>query len=145
MMETCCVALLFIGVVTAAPTAVAPSVTYDQAIASAIDTYNQEEKPEYVFRLLEAEPQPDWQSTGATTQSLKFSIKETVCRSSDQVDASNTQCDYNPDGVDRDCSGFFSPQQSPPTIIVQCEDVQQELNRITRLAGGDSGKVLKRC
>ncbi|KAH0627717.1 hypothetical protein JD844_003853 [Phrynosoma platyrhinos] len=34
--------------------------------------------------------------------------------------------------VDKDCSGFYSTQQSPPAIIVQCEDVEQELSRITR-------------
>ncbi|XP_020655918.3 cathelicidin-2 [Pogona vitticeps] len=121
--------VLFAGAVVAAPTPQAPA-SYEQVVAAAVDTYNQQQKPEYAFRLLEAEPQTDWQTSGETTQPLKFSIKETVCRSSETPNVS--QCDYKDDGVDRDCSGFYSTQQKPPTIIIQCEDVDQELQRITR-------------
>ncbi|XP_044281064.1 cathelicidin antimicrobial peptide [Varanus komodoensis] len=121
--------LLLLGMVGAAPSTAPPS-SYDQVIAAAVDIYNQQQKPEYAFRLLEAEPQPDWNSSAQTNQVLRFSIKETVCRPSEKADLS--QCDYKPDGVDRDCSGFYSPQQNPPTIMVQCEDVDQELDRVTR-------------
>ncbi|XP_061441679.1 cathelicidin-related peptide Oh-Cath-like [Rhineura floridana] len=128
-MESYKAVLLVIGVVTAAPSAPTP-LSYEQVIASAVDTYNQEQKPEFAFRLLEAEPQEDWDASSETIQPLKFSIKETICRSTEKTDVS--QCEYKQDGVDRDCSGFYSAQQTPPIIIVQCEDVDQELNRITR-------------
>ncbi|KAJ7322064.1 hypothetical protein JRQ81_018351 [Phrynocephalus forsythii] len=90
------VLVLFAGVAVADPTT-PPSASYDQVVAAAVNTYNQEQNPEYAFRLLEAEPQPDWQTTGETTQPLKFSIKETLCRSSEKRDVS--QCDYKEDGV----------------------------------------------
>nr|XP_034985704.1 cathelicidin-B1-like [Zootoca vivipara] len=128
-MESCKLFLLLIGVVAAAPTARTP-VSYEQVVAAAVDTYNQEQNPEFAFRLLEPEPQPDWDASGETTQPVKFSIKETVCPTSEKKEVS--QCEYKEDGLDRDCSGFYSTQQSPPLIIVQCEDVDQELSRITR-------------
>ncbi|XP_026581860.1 cathelin-related peptide SC5-like, partial [Pseudonaja textilis] len=64
-------------------------------------------------------------------QGLKFSIKETVCPSSPQS-RNLTQCDFKEDGLDQDCSGIYSAQQEPPILVVQCEDIDQELNRITR-------------
>ncbi|XP_033021924.1 uncharacterized protein LOC117056019 [Lacerta agilis] len=128
-MESCKLFLLLIGVVAAAPTARTP-VSYEQVVAAAVDTYNQEQNPEFAFRLLEAEPQPDWDASSETTQPIKFSIKETVCPTAEKKDVS--QCEYKEDGLDRDCSGFYSTQQSPPLIIVQCEDVDQEMSRITR-------------
>nr|XP_028606953.1 uncharacterized protein LOC114607696 [Podarcis muralis] len=128
-MERCKLFLLLIAVVAAAPTTRTP-VSYEQVVAAAVDTYNQEQNPEFAFRLLEAEPQPDWDASGETTQPIKFSIKETVCPTSENKNVS--QCEYKEDGLDKDCSGFYSTQQSPPLIIVQCEDVDQELSRITR-------------
>ncbi|XP_066487347.1 cathelicidin-2-like [Tiliqua scincoides] len=128
-MLSCWAVLLFIGGVVAAPTVSTPS-SYEQVVASAVVIYNQQQKPEFAFRLLEAEPQQNWDPSAKTTQPLKFSIKETTCRSAEKVDAS--QCDYKPDGADMDCSGFYSAVQSPPTIQIQCEDVNQEINRITR-------------
>ncbi|XP_053215354.1 uncharacterized protein LOC128398372 [Podarcis raffonei] len=128
-MERCKLFLLLITVVAAAPTTRTP-VSYEQVVAAAVDTYNQEQNPEFAFRLLEAEPQPDWDASGETTQPIKFSIKETICPTSEKKNVS--QCEYKEDGLDKDCSGFYSTQQSPPLIIVQCEDVDQELSRITR-------------
>nr|XP_056713784.1 cathelicidin-2-like [Euleptes europaea] len=128
-MQSCWALMLLVGVVAGAPTQ--PTLlSYEQVLASAVATYNQELGPENAFQLLEAEPQPDWDPSAKTIQSLKFSIKETVCRAEENPDV--TQCEPKEDGVDRDCSGFFSAEQNPPLIIVQCEDVDQELSRITR-------------
>ncbi|KAJ6655080.1 hypothetical protein lerEdw1_005984 [Lerista edwardsae] len=128
-MLSCCAVLLFVGGVVAAPTP-APPRTYEQVVASAVQMYNQQKKPEFAFRLLEAEPVGGWDPSAKTTQALKFSIKETTCPSSEKIDAS--KCDYKPEGVDRDCSGFYSTEQSPPRIVVQCEDMDQEIERVTR-------------
>ncbi|XP_054847725.1 cathelicidin-2-like [Eublepharis macularius] len=129
-MQSCwALVMLLVGVASAAPTRSTP-LSYEQVLASAVSTYNQELGQENAFRLLEAEPLPDWDPSAKTIQSLKFSIKETVCSTAENLDVS--QCDYKDDGVDRDCSGFYSAEQDPPLIIVQCEDMEQELNRITR-------------
>ncbi|XP_007445036.2 cathelicidin-related peptide Oh-Cath-like [Python bivittatus] len=120
--------LLLLGVAAAAPPA--QVVTYDQAIASAVNLYNQQKTTPFAFRLLEAEPQPNWDPRGKTTQGLKFTIKETVCPSAQSQNL--TQCNFKEDGVDQDCSGTYSTQQEPPNLTVQCENIDQELNRITR-------------
>ncbi|KAK9395839.1 cathelicidin-related peptide Oh-Cath-like [Crotalus adamanteus] len=69
--------------------------------------------------------------TSPSPQGLKFSIKETVCPSSQTHNL--TQCDYKEDGLDQDCSAIYSTQQEQsPIVSVQCEDMDRELNRITR-------------
>nr|XP_056713134.1 cathelicidin-2-like [Euleptes europaea] len=121
--------LLMVGAAIAIPT-VPTRLSYEQVLASAVKTYNQESGLDSAFRLLEAEPQQDWDSSAQAVQPLKFSVKETVCQATESSDID--QCDYKDDGLDQDCSGFFSTAQSPPLIVVQCEDVDQELERITR-------------
>uniref|UniRef100_H9GST0 Vipericidin n=1 Tax=Anolis carolinensis TaxID=28377 RepID=H9GST0_ANOCA len=95
-MEKVWALLLFLGVATAAPVVLGP-ISYDQAVASAVDTFNREQKPEFIFQLLESEPQPDWKTTGEVTQPLKFSIKETECRFTDK--ANGTRCNFKENGV----------------------------------------------
>ncbi|KAL8164662.1 UNVERIFIED_CONTAM: hypothetical protein K2H54_001365 [Gekko kuhli] len=128
-MQSCWALMLLVGVVRAGPTS-PPSLTYEQVVASAVATYNQELGAENAFRLLEAEPQPDWDPSAQTVQSLKFTIRETGCRADENPDVS--QCAEKEDGIDRDCSGFYSADQNQPMIIVQCEDMDQQLDRITR-------------
>ncbi|XP_054846949.1 antimicrobial protein CAP18-like [Eublepharis macularius] len=121
--------LLFAGAAVAHP-APPPPLSYEQVLASAIETYNKESGLENAFRLLEPEPQPDWDPSALTIQPLKFSVRETVCKAAESSNID--QCDYKDDGLDRDCSGFYSAAQSPPLMVVQCEGVAQELERIKR-------------
>lgn len=60
-MLSCWAVLLFVGGVVAAP-APTPPRTYEQVLASAVQMYNQQKKPEFAFRLLEAEPVQGWVS-----------------------------------------------------------------------------------
>ncbi|XP_058035981.1 cathelicidin-related peptide Oh-Cath-like [Ahaetulla prasina] len=128
-MTTAWTALLLLGLAAAAPQT--QVLTYEQAVASAIDLYNQQRPSEFAFRLLEAEPQPNWDPNSKTAQALKFSIKETVCPSSQTRNL--TQCDFKDDGLDKDCSGIYSALEQPPIFNVQCEDINQKLQRITRI------------
>ncbi|KAM3823562.1 batroxicidin-like [Vipera latastei] len=116
--------LLLLGLATAAPQT--RVLTQPQALASALALYNQQGASPFAFRLLEAEPQPDWDPQRPTPQGLKFSIKETVCPSSQTHNL--TQCDYKEDGLDQDCSAIYSTQQESPIVSVQCEDMDQEVN-----------------
>ncbi|XP_060104238.1 cathelicidin-2-like [Heteronotia binoei] len=134
-MQNCWALMLVLGVVAATPTK-HPRLSYKQVLASAIDKYNQELGSENAFRLLEAEPRPDWDPSAQTIQPLKFSIKETVCRADKNPDV--TQCAEKEDGVDRNCFGFYSAKENEPVIMVRCEDVDQELGRIPR--GGRRGR-----
>uniref|UniRef100_A0A8C5SXS5 Vipericidin n=1 Tax=Laticauda laticaudata TaxID=8630 RepID=A0A8C5SXS5_LATLA len=111
-MTTAWAVLLLLGLATAAPRS--RVLTYQQAIASAIDLYNQQVFSEFAFRLLEAEPQPDWDPNSKTPLGLKFSIKETVCPSSQQSQ-NLTQCNFREDGVSssRPSSLAGSPSRFP--------------------------------
>ncbi|XP_075779110.1 uncharacterized protein LOC102462847 [Pelodiscus sinensis] len=130
-METCLKILLLVGVVTAAPTPPASSLpSHEDAILSAVQVYNQEPGVTLAYRLLEAEPQPDWDVTSKTVQPLKFTIKETVCLISEKRDSS--QCEFKEDGLIKDCSGFFSTEQDPPSAMIKCEDASEEPNLVTR-------------
>ncbi|XP_030405147.1 cathelicidin-2-like [Gopherus evgoodei] len=130
-METCLKVLLLVGVVTAAPTPPSsPQLTHEDAVLAAVQIYNQEPGTTLAYRLLEAEPQPDWDVSSKTIQSLKFTVKETVCPVSGNRDPN--QCEFKEDGLVKDCSGFFSTEQDPPSIIIKCEEASEEPNVVTR-------------
>lgn len=59
--------LLFSGasIAACANPSVPPRQTYEQVLALAVDAFNQQSGEAYAFRLLEAEPAPDWVSSWA--------------------------------------------------------------------------------
>uniref|UniRef100_A0A452GHE6 Uncharacterized protein n=1 Tax=Gopherus agassizii TaxID=38772 RepID=A0A452GHE6_9SAUR len=131
-METCLKVLLLVGVVTAAPTPPSsPQLTHEDAVLAAVQIYNQEPGTTLAYRLLEAEPQPDWDVFSKTIQSLKFTVKETVCPVSGNRDPN--QCEFKEDGLVKDCSGFFSTEQDPPSIIIKCEEASEEVSGLDSL------------
>ncbi|XP_065438609.1 cathelicidin-related peptide Oh-Cath-like [Chrysemys picta bellii] len=124
-METCLKVLLLVGVVTAAPTpSSAPLPTHEDAVLAAVQAYNQEPGTTLAYRLLEAEPQTDWDVSSKTIQPVKFTVQETVCLVSGKRDIS--QCEFKEDGLVKDCSGFFSTVQDPPSVIIKCEEASEE-------------------
>ncbi|XP_053874971.1 uncharacterized protein LOC128832002 [Malaclemys terrapin pileata] len=146
-METCLKVLLLVAVVTAAPTpSSAPLPTHEDAVLAAVLVYNQEPGLTLAYRLLEAEPQPDWDMSSKTIQPLKFTVQETVCPVSEQRDFN--QCEFKEDGLVKDCSGFFSTEQDPPSVIIKCEEASEEPNIITRGRWGrwrrKAGRFIKR-
>ncbi|XP_034615635.1 cathelicidin-related peptide Oh-Cath-like [Trachemys scripta elegans] len=132
-METCCRRVLLLVSVAAVATAV-PSqhktLSYEEAIALAVDFYNQGSGLDRAFRLLKADPQPEWDMTSNPRQELKFMVKETVCPVSENLNG--TECDFRDNGVVRDCSGFFSTQQESPIVIINCNTVTKEDPHIRR-------------
>ncbi|CAM4536455.1 unnamed protein product [Caretta caretta] len=132
-METCCRPVLLLVIVAAAATAV-PSqhktLSYEEAIALAVDFYNKGSGIDHAFRLLKADPQPEWDMTSNPRQALKFTVKETVCPVSENLPG--TECDFRDNGVVRDCSGFFSTLQKSPIVLISCNTVTQEGAHIRR-------------
>ncbi|CAM4598268.1 unnamed protein product [Lepidochelys kempii] len=59
-----------------------------------------------------------------TIQSLKFTVKETVCPVSEKCDIN--QCEFKEDGLVKDCSGIFSTEKDPPSVIIKCEEASEE-------------------
>uniref|UniRef100_A0A8C3HPA8 Vipericidin n=1 Tax=Chrysemys picta bellii TaxID=8478 RepID=A0A8C3HPA8_CHRPI len=101
-METCLKVLLLVAVVTAAPApSSAPLPTHEDAVLAAVLVYNQEPGLTLAYRLLETEPQPDWDVSSKTIQPLKFTVQETVCPVSEQRDFN--QCEFKEDGVRITC------------------------------------------
>uniref|UniRef100_A0A8C3HP95 Uncharacterized protein n=1 Tax=Chrysemys picta bellii TaxID=8478 RepID=A0A8C3HP95_CHRPI len=109
-METCCRRVLLLVTVAAAATAV-PSqhktLSYEEAIALAVDFYNQGSGLDRAFRLLKADPQPEWDVSSKTIQPVKFTVQETVCLVSGKRDIS--QCEFKEDGVRITCCTETSP------------------------------------
>ncbi|KAM7177229.1 cathelicidin-2-like [Macrochelys suwanniensis] len=130
-METCLKVLLIVGVATAAPApSSSPLPTHEDAVLAAVQIYNQQPGTTLAYRLLEAEPQPDWDVSSKTIQPLTFTVKETVCLVSEKRDFN--QCEFKEDGLVKDCSGFFSTEQDPPSEIIKCEEASEEPNLVTR-------------
>ncbi|XP_053873635.1 uncharacterized protein LOC128831349 [Malaclemys terrapin pileata] len=142
-METCLKVLLLVGVVTAAPTpSSAPLPTHEDAVLAAVQAYNQEPGTTLAYRLLEAEPQPDWDVSSKTIQPVTFTVKETVCLVSEKRDPN--QCEFKEDGLVKDCSGFFSTEQDPASVIIKCEEASEEPKVITRGRWGSVGRFIRR-
>ncbi|XP_074802565.1 uncharacterized protein LOC141983380 [Natator depressus] len=130
-METGLKVLLILGVVTAAPApSSSPLPTHEDAVLAAVQLYNQEPDITLAYRLLEAEPQPDWDVSSKTIQPLTFTVQETVCPVKEKRDIS--QCEFKEDGLVKDCSGFFSTEQNPASVIIKCEEASEEPNIVTR-------------
>ncbi|KAM6451733.1 cathelicidin-related peptide Oh-Cath-like [Liasis olivaceus] len=87
------------------------SLTYPEALEDAIRLYNEEEGVKFLYRLVRAEPRPDWDPEAEEVQSLKFSMKETVCPAIQDLDFS--KCDFKEDGDVKVCSGSYKYQKKP--------------------------------
>ncbi|CAM4524092.1 unnamed protein product [Lepidochelys olivacea] len=146
-METCLKVLLIVGVVTAAPApSSSPLPTHKDAVLAAVQLYNQEPDITLAYRLLEAEPQPDWDMSSKTIQTLRFTVKETVCPVSEKRDIN--QCEFKEDGLVKDCSGFFSTEKDPPSVIIKCEEASEEVGVIglpTQLSLNPTGHRMETC
>ncbi|XP_074919478.1 cathelicidin-2-like [Chelonoidis abingdonii] len=130
-METCLKVLLLVGVVTAAPTpSSSPLPSHEAAVLAAVQIYNQEPGTTLACLLLEAKLQPDWDVSLKTIQPLTFTVQETVCLVSEKHDIN--QCEFKEDGLVKDCSGFFSTEQDPPSVIIKCEEASEEPNVISQ-------------
>uniref|UniRef100_A0A6J0U5I8 Vipericidin n=1 Tax=Pogona vitticeps TaxID=103695 RepID=A0A6J0U5I8_9SAUR len=115
--------LLFLGAIRAGGTSLLAPLSYEEALASAVQLYNEAEDNPFAFQLLTAEARPDWKPPAETPQSFKFSIKETVCRSFENLDVG--QCEFKENGVVKDCSGSYTFQRKPLAIRtkVLCNDI----------------------
>uniref|UniRef100_A0A8C8SWL1 Uncharacterized protein n=1 Tax=Pelusios castaneus TaxID=367368 RepID=A0A8C8SWL1_9SAUR len=124
--------LLFLLVTLASAVPVQRPQIYDNAIAQAIDFYNQGPAVKNAFRLLTAASQPNQVDNGSSNplQQLNFTIMETTCLAADKTPLE--QCDFKDNGLVRDCSGFFSTQQECPVLAITCDVAPPQPARVTR-------------
>ncbi|XP_033022221.1 cathelicidin-3-like [Lacerta agilis] len=120
--------LLLISLATAQPQGTPGG--FQEALAQAVYFYNQGPQVQNAFRLLDAAQLPRLNSSSGNLQRLNFTIQETVCPTSGGAAAE--QCDFKPDGLVKDCSGYFSNQQANSVIVVTCDAAVRKPTPVTR-------------
>ncbi|KAL8164659.1 UNVERIFIED_CONTAM: hypothetical protein K2H54_001270 [Gekko kuhli] len=124
--------LLMLGLAMAA-TALSPAqeeLSYEEAVSLAIDLYNQEPGVEQAFQLLEAKPQPEWDPSLQSLQELEFTVQETTCPPSEQLNLD--KCDFKADGVVKECHGTIFSEQGAPVVQYLCETAGEGHIRVRR-------------
>ncbi|XP_076986488.1 cathelicidin-2-like [Tamandua tetradactyla] len=128
------VLLLLLGLKCAEPTPFNGNALLSQAQALdiAIQVYNNERKEEYVFRVLGAQSQKDWDPTLSKPQSLIFTIKETECKVVENL--YTEQCPFKDNGQVKNCRGLFTDEGESLSVENICE--LQESTRPVRARRG---------
>ncbi|CAM9197960.1 unnamed protein product [Bubo scandiacus] len=114
-------------------------LAYTQALAQAVDSYNQRPEVQNAFRLLSADPEPAPGVDLSTLRVLNFSVMETECTPSAQVNPDD--CDFKENGVIKECSGPVQFLQSSPEIDLTCTDASSNPVLVQR---GRFGRFLRR-
>ncbi|KAM6142422.1 LOW QUALITY PROTEIN: cathelicidin antimicrobial peptide [Phoenicopterus ruber ruber] len=107
-----------------------PPLAYTQALAQAVDAFNQGPEVQNAYRLLSADPEPAPDVQLSSLQRLNFTIMETRCpaRSGARPDA----CEFKEDGLIKDCSAPVSQRGSRPALDVTCVDSTVDPVRVKR-------------
>ncbi|GAB0185104.1 cathelicidin-3-like [Grus americana] len=105
-------------------------LAYTQALAQAVDSYNQRPEVQNVFRLLSADPEPTPDIQLSSLQHLNFTVMETRCpaRSGARPDT----CEFKEDGLIKDCSAPAPQPGSRPVLDVTCVDSTADPVRVKR-------------
>ncbi|KAL8164657.1 UNVERIFIED_CONTAM: hypothetical protein K2H54_001254 [Gekko kuhli] len=124
--------LLMLGLAIAA-TAVSPTqeeLSYEEAVSMAIKLNNQDPDVEWAFRLLEAKPQPEWDPSIQSLQELEFTVQETTCPPSEQLNMD--KCNFKANGVVKKCHGTIFSEQGAPVVQYLCEMAGEGHTRVRR-------------
>ncbi|XP_069716512.1 cathelicidin-3-like [Phaenicophaeus curvirostris] len=121
--------LLVLGALGAACALPAP-LSYPQALALAVDSYNQRPEVDKVFRLLSSDPEPSPDVQLSSLQNLNFTLMETQCpaRSPARPDA----CEFKEDGVIKECSAPVPQRGGSTRVSVTCVDSTVDPVRVKR-------------
>ncbi|NWX01390.1 CTHL2 protein, partial [Caloenas nicobarica] len=114
-------------------------LAYTQALAQAVDSYNQRPEVPNAFRLLSADPEPAPGVELSSLRLLNFTMMETECAASARVNPDD--CDFKENGVIKECSGPVQFEQSSPEIDLHCTDASSDPVLVQR---GRFGRFLGR-
>uniref|UniRef100_A0A8C3XC37 CTHL2 protein n=1 Tax=Cyanoderma ruficeps TaxID=181631 RepID=A0A8C3XC37_9PASS len=132
--------LLVLAVLGGACALPAPApVAYTQALAQAVDSYNQRPEVQNAFRLLSAEPEPALGVELSSLRGLNFTMMETDCAASARINPDD--CDFKENGVIKECSGPVQLLQNSPEIDLRCFDASSDPVLVQR---GRFGRFLGR-
>ncbi|XP_060104241.1 uncharacterized protein LOC132578319 [Heteronotia binoei] len=124
--------LLVLGFAMAAA-ALSPTqeeVSYEEAVSLAVDLYNQESETAWGFRLLKAKPHPKWDPSIRFLQEMEFTIQETTCPPSEQLNLD--KCDFKDNGLVKECYGTIFSEQGTPVVGYLCETAGKRRSRVRR-------------
>ncbi|NXY11982.1 CTHL2 protein, partial [Pteruthius melanotis] len=117
-------------------------LAYTQALAQAVDSYNQRPEVQNAFRLLSAEPEPAPGVELSSLQGLNFTMMETDCAASAHRDPDD--CDFKENGVRRrrrgrgrgrgrkGHTGSRCPPQGDTPVLIQRGRFGRFLGRVRR-------------
>ncbi|NWH56222.1 CTHL2 protein, partial [Geococcyx californianus] len=131
--------VLLVVVVLGGTCALPAPLAYTQALAQAVDSYNQRPEVQNAFRLLSANPEPVPGVELTSLRGLNFSIMETECAPSARLNPDD--CDFKENGVIKECSGPVHFLQSSPEIDLRCSDASSDPVLVQR---GRFGRFLSR-
>uniref|UniRef100_A0A8C3XZ19 CTHL2 protein n=1 Tax=Catharus ustulatus TaxID=91951 RepID=A0A8C3XZ19_CATUS len=103
---------------------------YTQALAQAVNSYNQRPEVKNAFRLLSAEPQPEPGVELSSLQAFNFSMMETECAASARSDPED--CAFKENGVILECLGTVKMQQESPEVDVSCSESSSDVSEGSR-------------
>ncbi|NWH41553.1 CTHL2 protein, partial [Chloropsis hardwickii] len=116
-----------------------PPLAYTQALAQAVDSYNQRPEVQNAFRLLSAEPEPGPGVELSSLQRLNFSMMETECAA--RASPNPDDCDFKENGAIKECSGPLHLLQDSPEIDLSCSDASSDPVLVQR---GRFGRFLRK-
>ncbi|KAM4907987.1 cathelicidin antimicrobial peptide [Sylvia borin] len=132
--------LLVLAVLGGARALPAPApLAYTQALALAVDSYNQRPEVQNAFRLLSAEPEPGPGVELSSLRGLNFSMMETDCAVSARINPDD--CDFKENGAIKECSGTVQLLSDSPEIDLSCSDASSDPVLIQR---GRFGRFLRK-
>ncbi|XP_036235132.1 cathelicidin antimicrobial peptide [Molothrus ater] len=114
-------------------------LSYTEALALAVDSYNQQPEVQNAFRLLSAEPEPGPGVELSSLRRFNFSMMETECAASARTNPDD--CDFKENGAIKECSGPVQFRQDSPEIDLSCFDASSDPVLIQR---GRFGRFLRK-
>ncbi|KAM6142219.1 cathelicidin-2-like [Phoenicopterus ruber ruber] len=114
-------------------------LAYTQALAQAVDAFNQGPEVQNAYRLLSADPEPAPGVELSTLRGLNFTMMETECAPSARVNLDD--CEFKESGVIKECSGPVQFLQGSPDIDLRCTDASANPVLVQR---GRFGRFLSR-
>ncbi|XP_063273716.1 cathelicidin-B1-like isoform X2 [Prinia subflava] len=100
-------------------TAASPGLlSYEDAVAAAVEVLNTRAGNPYVLRLREAQPRPGWPSDLQSRQELSFTLEETTCRA---PGTATGDCKSRWLGALTWCQGSVFLEGQQPTVELSCE------------------------
>ncbi|NWS64841.1 CTHL3 protein, partial [Chunga burmeisteri] len=101
---------------------------YTQALAQAVDSFNQRPEVQNAFRLLSTNPEPTLDIQLSTLPHLNFTIMEAQCPV--RSGAHPITCKFKEDGLINDCSAPVPQRGGHPTLDVTCVDSTEDPVRV---------------